>query len=235
LALGLAAPFAAISFVPALGRILPKPGPWMAVFKQVLAFPVFATAAFFLWVLAQQTGANAVGLVLAGAVLLSFSAWAFEKSKGAGRLAIGLRAAAALCVVLALAPLTRIAPAQAAPEAARAYGATETVAYDKEVLAQYRAAQTPVFIDFTAAWCVTCQVNKMTVLNTRQVADAFARTGTVLMVADWTGGDPHITAALEEFGAGGVPLYVYYPPSGEATILPQALSKKAVLAALERN
>jgi thiol:disulfide interchange protein DsbD len=233
LALGMAAPFIALSFTPALGRYLPAPGPWMRIFKQILAFPVFAAAVYFIWVLAQQTGANAVGAVLGGAVLLSLAAWMFENSKASKpRAAIIMRVAAALLAAAALVPLTRIAPAEAAPKGAGAYGKIDAVAYDAQLLNQYRDAQTPVFIDFTAAWCVTCQFNKLTVLNSPEIAEAFARTGTVLMVADWTVRDPAITKALESFGAPGVPLYVYYGPSGEATILPQALSKKAVLEAL---
>jgi len=107
-----------------------------------------------------------------------------------------------------------------------------TEPYDPAALAAYRAAGTPVFVDFTADWCVTCQFNKLTVLNAPSVAKAFRKSGTVLMVADWTVRDPEITAALRAFGASGVPLYVFYPPEGDAVILPQMLSQKAVTRAL---
>ncbi len=232
MALGLAAPFLALSFIPALGARLPAPGAWMNVFKQVLAFPVFAAAAYFVWIFARQTGDGALGVLLAGAILLSFAAWAFQKSKGEGRGAFLLRMVSALAVVAALAPVTRISAAPAVPAQTGAYGAIPSEPYSAAAFADLRAARTPVFIDFTAAWCVTCQFNKMTVLRTRPVADAFARSGTVLMVADWTVRDPVITAALQSYGASGVPLYVYYPPDGEAEILPQTLSTRIVVNAL---
>lgn len=170
MALGLAAPYLAVSFVPALGERLPKPGAWMSVFKQILAFPVFAAAAYFLWVFARQTGDNALAALLAGAVLLGFAAWGFEKSKGEGRGALILRIVSALAVVAALTPLTRIEAASSTSGEAGAYGAIETEPYSAEALADYRAAGTPVFIDFTAAWCVTCQFNKVTTLKSDDVA-----------------------------------------------------------------
>lgn len=230
LGLGLAAPYLALSFAPKLGELLPKPGAWMATFKQAIAFPVFAAAAYFVWVLAQQTGGAALGAVLAGAVLLAFSAWAFELSKGEGKGALILRALAAVAAVLALAPLMRIeARAPVPAEQAERYGAFDAVAYSQKTLAEYLDSGTPVFIDFTAAWCVTCQFDKMTVLSDKTLADAFEGAGAVFMVADWTVRDPEITEALTGFGASGVPLYVYYSGSGEPEVLPLPLTKKSVL------
>lgn len=231
--LGLAAPYLLLSFIPSAARLLPKPGPWMAVMKQALAFPVFAAAAYFLWVFSRQTGANGLAFVLAGAVLLALAAWLFEKSKGDGPWSLGVRAAAAVAVLLAVLPVLRIEPAVATETQPSAYGAVASEAYDPERLAAYRAEGTPVFIDFTAAWCVTCQFNKVTVLKSDDVAQAFADTGTVLMVADWTVRDPIITEALESYGASGVPLYVVYPANGPAQILPPALSRNIVVNALK--
>ncbi len=209
----------------------------MTVLKQALSFPVFAAAAYFLWVFARQTGDGALAMLLAGAVLLALAAWLFEMSKGEGPRAIIVRAASALAALLAIAPLTRIeaisnANAASGAQTSGAYGAIATEPYSDETLARYRAAGTPVFIDFTAAWCVTCQFNKMTALKNKDVADAFKQTGTVFLVADWTVRDPEITNALQSYGASGVPLYVYYPPSGPAQILPQTLSRKIVVNAL---
>ncbi len=230
LGLGLAAPYLLLSFLPGLGRRLPKPGPWMAVFKQALSFPVFAAAAYFLWVLAQQTTGAGLGAVLTGAVLLAFAAWAFEKSKTDGGLAFMLRIVSAVAALGALAPLARLdADVQVSSAPERGYGAIAAEPYSAAALDAYRAEGRPVFIDFTAAWCVTCQFNKMTVFSDAALAAALSETQTVFMVADWTVRDPEITEALAGFGASGVPLYVYYDASGEGTVLPLPLTKRAVL------
>ena len=233
LGLGLAAPYLLLSFVPGLARRLPKPGPWMAVFKQALSFPVFAAAAYFLWVLAQQTTGAGLGVVLTGAVLLAFAAWAYEKSKADGGPAFILRIVSAAAAVIALAPLMRLeaaAPVSSASE--RGYGAIIAEPYSAAALDAYRAEGRPVFIDFTAAWCVTCQFNKMTVFSDAALGRTFSETKTVFMVADWTVRDPEITEALAGFGASGVPLYVYYDASGEGVVLPLPLTKRAVMAAI---
>jgi thiol:disulfide interchange protein/DsbC/DsbD-like thiol-disulfide interchange protein len=233
--LGLAAPYLLLSFIPSAGRLLPRPGPWIPVLKQALAFPVFAAAAYFLWVFSRQAGGGGLAMILAGAILLALAAWLFEKSKGEGTMAFAVRIGAALAAVLALVPLMRLEPATAAPPQSAAYGAIQSAPYSASLLAEYRMAGTPVFIDFTADWCVTCQFNKMTVLKSAEVTDAFAASGTILMVADWTVRDPEITKALEGYGASGVPLYVYYPPGEPAQILPQPLTRKAVISALAQG
>lgn len=235
MAVGLAAPFVALTFVPRLGRILPRPGNWMVILKQALAFPVFAAAVYFVWVLARQAGDGALAGALVGLVLIGLGAWLFELSKGANRRAVAVRALSAVALLAALAPLVRAEPVARAPQASAAYGEIATIAYDPQTLADLRAAQTPVFLDFTAAWCITCQVNKMTVLTSSEVALAFERAGVRMMVADWTVRDPQITQALADFGAAGVPLYVYYPPGGAPVILPQSLSKSIVMEAIVRG
>ena len=232
MALGLAAPYLAMSFAPRLGRVLPRPGRWMVVMRQGLAFPVFGAAAFFLWVLAQQTGPAGLAKGLAGAVLLAFAAWLFELGKAETARSLAARIAAAIAVLAALAPVATLKAEAKASASAETYGSIESVPFDPQALAGLRAEGRPVFLDFTAAWCVTCQFNKLTVLSKARVAKAFRERDVTLMVADWTSRDPVVTDALAAFGANGVPLYVYYPPSGEAEILPQPLTERAILKAV---
>ncbi len=233
MALGLAAPYLAISFSPALGRMLPRPGPWMEVFKQTLSFPVFAAAAFLLWVLASQTGVDGLAKALTGAIFLAFAAWLFEKSKGDGKRALFVRIGAGVAILLALAPLSQLKTAEAASSGVMHYGAIDAEVYDEGSLDSLRAAGRPVFIDFTAAWCVTCQFDRITIFSKNSVARAFEEMDVTLMVADWTSRDPVITEALESFNANGVPLYVYYPPTGSPQVLPLPLTENTVLRAIK--
>jgi thiol:disulfide interchange protein DsbD len=224
MALGLAAPYVALSFSPALARRLPKPGPWMDRFRQALAFPVFAAAAYFLWVLSAQVGRGGLSLALSGLVLLAFAtrAWEWGRNVRWGRPAAALTLLAAAASVALLRP----APAVAAQSG---YAGRETIAFDAADIARRRADGEAVFIDFTAAWCVNCQVNKLIVLSSKKVASAFDAAGVTFVVADWTNRDAAIEEALAGFGANGVPLYVFYPPGGEAVILPQPLTEGAIL------
>lgn len=229
LGLGLAAPYLILSLSPGLGRFLPKPGPWMSAFKQALAFPVFAAAAYFIWVLSQQAAGAGLGAVLGGGVMIAFAAWAFERSKGDGRAAFILRIVSAIAALIAIAPLFQLeAAASPVVDAGEKYGAMTAEPFDQETLDAYRAAGVPVFVDFTAAWCVTCQFDKMTVFSDRALAALFDDKNAVFMVADWTVRDPEITAALESFGASGVPFYVYYAPGEEPHVFDVPLTKKAL-------
>ncbi len=226
LGLGLALPYLAITFVPALGARLPRPGRWMDVMKQLLAFPLLATVVWLAWVASLQSGPPAVAAMLAMLVLLGFAAWVGRQSSGRWA-----RVVAATAVVAALAVAGSIERADTSAQAGHAGWERYTTARLDELL----AARRPVFVDFTAAWCVTCQVNERLVLAHPRVRERMRALGVVPVRADWTTPDPDITRALQQFGRDGVPLYVLYsgredePPR----ILPQLLTTDMVITELD--
>ena len=227
LGFGLALPFLLVGFVPAIGRLLPRPGAWMETLKQVLAFPMYLTAVWLVWVLANQRGADAVGLVLVAAVLLAMTLWWFERSRSRGA---GSKALAVVLALLALVPLYELGQLPAAAKAAAQAG---TVAYTPEKLAELRAANTPVFVDMTADWCITCKANEHAVLDTPAFRDVLNRTGAVYMKGDWTDVNPMIEAFLQQYKSPGVPLYVVFPKNGGAgKQLPNVLTASIVEKAL---
>lgn len=221
MATGLAAPYTALSFSPALAKALPRPGPWMVRFRQILSFPVFAAAAFFLWVLSAQTGQKGLALGLGGLIALAFAARLWEWG-AASRWA---RLAAIAVFLVGAAPIILVRTTQASPTQG-------VIAFDPADIDARRARGESVFIDFTAAWCVTCQFNKLTVLSEPDVKSAFRDNGVAFVTADWTNRDPVIEAALASFGANGVPLYVFYPKSAEPIVLAQPLTIEGVINAV---
>lgn len=228
LGIGLALPFLAIGFVPALGRLLPRPGRWMETLKQVLAFPMYLTAVWLVWVLANQRGADAVGLVLAAMVLLAMTLWWFERSRSRGAISKLAVAVLALATVI---PMVLLAQVQR--PASSAVVAQGVVAYSPQKLAELRAAGTPVFVDMTADWCVTCKANEHTVLDTNAFRDLLKRTGAVYMKGDWTDVNPAISAFLAQYHSPGVPLYVVFPKDGGpgkqlSTVLTRSMVEKAL-------
>jgi thiol:disulfide interchange protein len=232
LGLGFAAPFIAIGMSPALTRLLPRPGAWMLTFKQLLAFPMYGAAAWLVWVLAQQAGEIGLAAVLASMVAFAFAAWAWSASRNASTGWRGVGTVAALVGVLVA--LTGVGFAQGERGASSASvpsgGALHAEAYSPAKLAELRRQGRPVFVDATAAWCITCLVNEKVALSSPAVADAFARTHTAYLVADWTKRDADITALLSEHGRSGVPLYLFYKPGAPAAdVLPQILTPDAVL------
>jgi len=228
LGLGLALPFLLVGFVPALARRLPRPGRWMETLKQFLAFPMYLTAAWLAWVLANQRGADAVGLLLVAAVFLALTLWWFERSRGRAGL---VRAPVLLALLATAVPLYALA--QLPPPVRAAQADNGTVAYSPEKLAELRAAGTPVFVDMTADWCVTCKANEHTVLDTAAFRALLERTGAVYMKGDWTDVNPTIAAFLERYHSPGVPLYVVFPRNGgEGRKLPTVLSSGLVEQAL---
>ncbi|MEE7566844.1 cytochrome C biogenesis protein, partial [Xanthomonas sp. Kuri4-3] len=229
LGLGLALPFLLIGFVPSLARRLPAPGAWMETLKQVLAFPMYLTAIWLLWVLGKQRGVDALALVLVGATLLALGLWWFERSRwNSHRLGLGLSSAMLLLALVPVWGVTRLVPprAQAAGEGA--------VAYSPQMLDRLRAGNRVVFVNMTADWCVTCKANEKNVLGGAAFRDALRRVDAVYMKGDWTNVDPQISAFLDQHQAVGVPLYVVYGPGTPPTVLPTVLSEAIVEDALLR-
>ena len=235
LGLGMALPYLAVALVPGLSHWicthLPRPGGWMVIFRQLMAFPMFATVAWLVWVLGQQSGIDGAGALLLLLVALSALAWALSLA-GRPRLVLSLVFCAALAwTLVSVGPqITRLSEAVTAQT-----GQTEGQGWEPWSPQRVQALLTegrPVFVDFTAAWCVTCQVNKRTTLaDTALLADMQSRQ-VALLRADWTRQDPTITAALKTLGRSGVPVYVAYRPGQAPVVLSELLSIADVRRAL---
>lgn len=238
LALGFAAPFTLISFFPVLARVLPAPGAWMVTLKHGLAFPMLGAVAWLIWVLERQAGSMALAAILACCILLSFAAWLYgmaQKRQMMGRRHWALHLTTAVFILLIVPPLANIKTATSAPETADVSEAAAKVAWSPQNVDAIKGQGKPVFVDFTASWCITCQVNERTSLSTQSVKAALARTDTIYMVADSTKYNPDVEQALSDFGRGGLPLYVVYPADGgKPEVLPQVLTPGIVIAALDK-
>ncbi|GJE11386.1 protein-disulfide reductase DsbD family protein [Methylobacterium longum] len=232
LGLGLALPFLVLTLWPPALRALPRPGAWMETLKQVLAFPVYATVAWLVWVLAQQVDPRGLLAALIGLVLVGFAAWAWELGRTApprtGRVAQG---AAALALVAVAGLAVTVPQDRATPSAQAAHDGIEP--FTQARLDALVNGRRPAFVDMTAAWCITCAVNEATSLNTKAVRAAMAERGVTYLKGDWTNQNPEITRLLEKHGRSGVPLYLLYSGTGEPQVLPQILTEGVVLAALQ--
>ncbi len=236
LGLGLALPFLTLAFAPGLQRLLPRPGRWMEALKQALAFPLYATVAWLIWVLSFQVGAAGLLAALAALVLIAFGAWAFrisqEQGSASGRVLRGM-AAVAIAGVVALAIVIDLdRPAGTNARYASSNGASEVFSQHK--LDALLASGQPVFVNMTAAWCITCLVNERTALSTGAVREVFAGKRIKYLKGDWTNRNPEITRLLESFGRSGVPLYVLYRGGRDPVVLPQILTQSIVLDALKQ-
>ncbi|TAG34394.1 MAG: protein-disulfide reductase, partial [Polaromonas sp.] len=232
---GMALPYLAASVVPAVARALPRPGAWMVTFKQLMAFPMFATVVWLVWVLGQQSGIDGAGALLGLLVLMALVIWALTL-KGRTRLVIAtLSIAAGAAAVSAIGPNVIQSQETAGTGTARAgASATGWQAWEPGRVDQLNAQGQSVFVDFTAAWCVTCQYNKKTTLNDAAVLADFETKKVALLRADWTRRDPAVTAALAQLGRTGVPVYVIYKPGRAPVVLSEILSVGDVRAELAK-
>ena len=240
---GLAAPMALLAVAPGLGRLVPRPGRWMDLLRQALAFPMYAAAAWLVWVASTEAGPSGVLAAGIGLVLLGFAGWVLGLAqrgtgRSARRLGYGLATIGGVGTVAVLAWLA-VAPAASAGPSATVAGSVSAAEipgaepYSATRLAALRADGRGVFVDMTAAWCITCQVNQRIALSPARVRAAFAADRVAYLVGDWTRQDPAITAYLQAHGRDGVPLYVYYPPGGRTgEVLPQILTPGLVLRTL---
>jgi thiol:disulfide interchange protein len=229
LGLGLALPFLAIGFIPALRNRLPRPGPWMVTFRRVLAVPMLLTSLALAWVLGRQAGVNGLMAGLCAALVLTICLWVLglrQQRRAPVAITVSLAALVALAAPLALARL----PVGAAQAATPGPSGLEGVPFSPEALAAAQAERRPTFLYFTADWCLTCKVNEKGALSDPAVAEAFRKAGIKVMVGDWTRPDPAIARFLEQQGRAGIPLYLFYGADGTVRELPQILTADSLTA-----
>lgn len=234
LGLGMALPYLAASWIPAFARALPRPGPWMATFRQLLAFPMFATVVWLLWVLGQQSGIDGAATVLLWLVVLALLIWAFTRG-GAVRKIIGSLSVIALAWMLwTMGPNVTRTPDDLRLATPTTVQGLIWEAWSPQREAQLLAEGRAVFVDYTAAWCITCQYNKRNALADTVFLEEAAAREVALLRADWTRRDPVITDALARLGRNGVPVYVLHAPGRSPLVLSEILTAEEVRAAIRQ-
>lgn len=228
LGLGMAIPLLLLCYLPALAQRLPRPGVWMDNLKQFLAFPLYLSAIWLLWVFGRQTSVSGMAALAVGAVLIAFACWLWNKQASGFWLGVR-RLLVAASWIIALSLPFQIQPIQGTKEQA---GRWQT--YSPEVLAELRAQNEPVFVNLTADWCLTCLANERIALHTDAVEKVFDELGVVTLKGDWTNTDPQITVLLKEYNRSGVPLYLWFPADGseKAQVLPQLLTSDLIISRL---
>lgn len=237
LGLGMALPFLILSFSPALLAHMPRPGAWMNTFKEFMAFPMYATVLWLLWVLGMQVGVNGMAMVVGACLLLAFGLWLLQKRTVAGAFWRNANAVVAgLAILIAFyalqSPLLAVqAPTQSVVTAdGDEFSADYFEPFSAARLAELQSAGQPVFINMTAAWCITCLANEQTTLSSDSVLQSMRDNNITYLKGDWTNQDPEISAVLDSFNRPSVPLYVLYPGAGkEPIILPQILTPATVI------
>ena len=235
LGVGLAAPLALASLVPAVARLLPRPGSWMVTFKQLLAFPLYGTVAWLIWVLIQEVGPEGALPALFGLVFVGFAVWVYGVTRLARprtrRLGAGLALAG---VAAALIVAATAGPAGAGGARTASRDALGYEPFSNARLAALVSERRPAFVNLTAAWCITCLINERATLDNTAVRRAFDERRIVALKGDWTRQDPEITAFLQKFGRSGVPLYLLYDGAGTPVVLPQILTEATILSAIDK-
>ncbi len=223
LGLGMASPFLLLTWMPKLAENLPSPGPWMETFRQFLAFPLYASVIWLLWVLGRQTDVSHASTVALGLLLLALAIWLFARSLALpGKTIASLLFATGLSLPLLMGSTTE---------------PTDTIwePYTKTRLEELRYNKQAVFINLTADWCITCLANEKLALNSKRFKKALQDNNIYYLKGDWTNRNPEITHLLGKFGRNGVPLYLFFPAGGEARILPQLLTEKTVLRMIDSS
>jgi thiol:disulfide interchange protein len=224
LGMGFAAPYLLLSFYPSLLRVLPKPGAWMETMKQFMAFPMWASALWLTWVLSGQVETDTVLMVLLGALLIALSLWLLEKNQSSEGF---IKWVAVSVATLLLGSALWLAPTDY--ENTQDKSSSNGDSYTPELLEELLANDQPVFLNFTADWCITCKVNEAIVLNQTSIKSALKSKNIVYLKADWTRKDAAIADKLAEYGRTGVPLYLLFSPGGVPTILPELLTEDILL------
>jgi thiol:disulfide interchange protein DsbD len=240
LALGLAMPYLALAYFPGWARILPKPGAWMEVLKQAVSIPIFATVIWLVWVFTQLAGTTALMGLLAAFLLLAIAGWFLGRWPGKAAAATIAALVLLLAVFVSVWSVRVFAPVRFNRSQVLIFSikpgsvAADWQPFTPALLQQSRAQGKPVFVDFTASWCLSCQVNERLILRRADVEQRLHDSGAVLLRADWTNQDPDITQTLASLGRSGVPTYALYPadPSAPAHVLPEVLTPGIVLDAL---